>query len=49
MSTQSLLHAVITGASSSAILIVHDDRLGLNRDRNTTDSSSDGVLVGSSV
>jgi hypothetical protein len=49
MSTQSIVHAVITGASSSAIVTIHDDRLGLNRDRNTTDSSSRGVLVGSSV
>jgi short-subunit dehydrogenase len=48
MNTQSMVRAVITGASS-AIGTVDADRLGLNRHQNTTDSSSREVLVGSSV
>jgi hypothetical protein len=47
MSTQSMVRAVIT-AASSAIGTVYADRLGLNRHQNT-DSSSREVLVGSSV
>jgi hypothetical protein len=47
MSTQSMVRAVITGASS-AIGTVYADRLGLNRDENITDSSSCEV-PGSSV
>jgi hypothetical protein len=49
MSTQSMVRAVITGASSSAIGTVYGDRLGLNRRESTTDSSSCEVLVESSV
>jgi hypothetical protein len=49
MSTQSMARAVITPASSSATVTVYGDRLGLNRQQNTTDSSSREVLVESSV
>jgi hypothetical protein len=49
MSTQSMVRAVITASSSSAIGTVYGNRLGLNRHQNTTDSSSREVLVGSSV
>jgi hypothetical protein len=49
MSTQSMVRVVITGASSSAIVTVCGDRLGLNRHESTTDSSSREVLVESSV
>jgi hypothetical protein len=49
MSTQAMVRAVITGASSSAIVTVYGDRLGLNGHQSTTDSSSREVLVGSSV
>jgi hypothetical protein len=49
MSTQSMVRAVITGASSSAIGTVYGDCLGLNRPESTTDSSSRDVLVESSV
>jgi hypothetical protein len=49
MSTQSMVRAVITGASSSAIVTVYGDCLGLNRHESTTDSSSRDVLVESSV
>jgi hypothetical protein len=49
MSTQSMVRVVITNASYSAIGTVNGDRLGLNGDQNTTDSSSREVLVESSV
>jgi hypothetical protein len=44
-----MARVVITDASSSAIGTVNGDRLGLNRDQNTTDLSSREVLVESSV
>jgi hypothetical protein len=48
MSTQSMVRAVITGASSASGT-VYADRLGPNRHQNTTDSSSREMLAGSSV
>jgi NADP-dependent 3-hydroxy acid dehydrogenase YdfG len=48
MNTQSMGLAVSTGASSG-IGAVYADRLELNTEQNTPDSSSRIVLVGSSV
>jgi hypothetical protein len=47
MNTQSMRLAAIT--AFSGIGAVHADRVGLNKQKNNTDSSSGEVLVGSPV